>query len=366
MEGVKSASQALKQASGEMRDAEGKLDQGEKEPALDKEKAALEELEKAAKRLKEEERKWRKLLRLPDPRELEKLQAKTREATEKLAAEMNKPGGPDGQPAPGAGGVGKAVPSQRGAEGRLREGKPRSASRDQEKALEELQRAREQLREALRQLREQMRDELLATLEARFAEMLQRQRQISRRTVDIAKRRAAGATGDRAERVLLRELSAGELALSGEAASAADLLREEGSTAILPDIIDGLRDDLKNVSGRLDRGLVATVTQTIQKEIEATLEDLIEAVRQESENSDGQGEGGEMPGDAPLLPASAELKMLLRMQLRINDRTTAIDKQRGKGEADASLTEQARHVSRRQDDLGELTRRMGERLNKED
>ena len=61
-------------------------------------------------------------------------------------------------------------------------------------------------------------------------------------------------------------------------------------------------------------------TQHLQREIEMTLEELIDALRR-LQRQGGGGGGGGGGGEPPLLPTSAELKLLRAAQMRVNRRT---------------------------------------------
>ena len=78
-----------------------------------------------------------------------------------------------------------------------------------------------------------------------------------------------------------------ELELSAEANDAIKLLEEDGRSAAFPMIVEEVRDDLDRVADRLSGSKCATVTQSMQAEIEQTLEDLIGALRKTIEERAG-------------------------------------------------------------------------------
>ena len=105
-------------------------------------------------------------------------------------------------------------------------------------------------------------------------------------------------------------------------------------------------------------------TQSQQKEIELTLEELIEALQQAQKQKEGSGGGGGGGGggDPPLLPGSAELKLLRAAQLRINRRTVAFDTARTPmGELDEVMKQEITNLSQRQAEIGDMTIRILER-----
>src|SRR6185436_10660701 len=87
-----------------------------------------------------------------------------------------------------------------------------------------------------------------------------------------------------------------------------------------------MRDDMDQVASRLDRVEVGLITQGVEEEIIATLEELIDALekaQQDLENQKQQQQQQQQgePGDQPLVDKIAELKMIRSLQLRINTRT---------------------------------------------
>ena len=125
------------------------------------------------------------------------------------------------------------------------------ASDSQDKALADLQKAKEKLEEILRQLREEERAMVLAALEARFRDMLQRQEAINLATLAIHTVPADKRTDRHRNRSV--ELARNEDEISLLAAKALTLLREEGSSVAFPEAVEQIRDDMLTVSRRLER-----------------------------------------------------------------------------------------------------------------
>jgi hypothetical protein len=67
------------------------------------------------------------------------------------------------------------------------------------------------------------------------------------------------------------------------------------------------------------------------------------------------------PEEPPLLPTSAELKLLRSAQLRVNRRTKSFDDVRPAGELDEVLREEVVKISKHQDKVAAMTRAMIER-----
>jgi hypothetical protein len=105
-------------------------------------------------------------------------------------------------------------------------------------------------------------------------------------------------------------------------------------------------------------------TAALQREIETTLEELIEALQQaqQQKEASGGGGGGSGGGQEPLLPNSAELKLLRSAQLRINRRTVALDQARPtNAKLDEALKDETRKIAERQLEIAEMTVRILER-----
>jgi len=125
-------------------------------------------------------------------------------------------------------------------------------------------------------------------------------------------------------------IPAGKLAMDErklviEADKALNLLIEEGSSIAFPETVDQMREDMQQVADRLDEAKVARITQSIEEDIIAALEEMIEALQkaqQELEESENQPPPPpSQPQDMPLVDALAELKMIRALQMRINTRT---------------------------------------------
>ena len=84
----------------------------------------------------------------------------------------------------------------------------------------------------------------------------------------------------------------------------------------------------------------------------------MQQAQQQKQGSGGGGGGGQ----EPLLPNSAELKLLRSAQFRINRRTTALDQSRPKGgPLDDVLKGETRKIAERQLEIAEMTVRILER-----
>jgi hypothetical protein len=366
----------LRQAVENQKAAEKSLQEGKGKAAQQDEQTALQNLERALGELKKEQSR---IASLP-PEAFEKMAKKqddisnqTAKLEEKMQEASSKSGGspPPGQegsqggkPQPGQGKVAQAQKSMKQASGDLRKQDPSDASRQQGKAIKELEEALQEIEERLAQLREETQLEKLARLEGRFREMLTRQQKATLDTAVFEKKRQADGELKRTDRLALGAVAKEEGALAEAAQQALEIILDDGTSVVFPDVVEQVRDDLLAVKQLLDAAKTDAYTNTLQKEIETTLEELIEALQQAQQQKEGSGGGGGGGGggEPPLLPNSAELKLLRAAQLRINRRTAAIETARPKeAPLPENLKTDAETIARRQAEIAEMTIKILER-----
>jgi hypothetical protein len=371
-EAAGSASGSAGAAAQAMGGAESKLQQNKPESSLQDMDKAIDDLSEAKKTLEEMRAEaQRQLLELPFD-EQAKAQENTRIDTDKLAQDMEAASKPEGEeapkPVPGQQNVQQAVPKQKSAAGSLKEYKPDDASQDQQDALDELAEAQEKLDDALAQLRQELKDEVLRSLEERFGAMLAKQKELSARTKAAQRLRESRlvAEGQVPGEVKTRcgEIATGETELAAEANDAIKLLEEEGSTAVFPAATEMIRDDLQLTAARLQEFKSGRTTQMLQRDIEDALSELVDALRKQIEA--GEGQAGQTDGQPPLVPMSAELKLLLAKQKRVNRNTLEYDTQVPE---QMRVTEEARdealQISRKERWVKEMTRKLADAINKQ-
>ncbi|MEO6597396.1 MAG: hypothetical protein ABIP94_21850, partial [Planctomycetota bacterium] len=275
-----------------MGQAEKQLGANKPEPSLKDQDQAIENLKKTVEELEamaEEAR--RELMKLPFDQQAKK-QEQTQHATDTLSKDMEKSeqngDNGEGEPVPGKKRVQQAVPKQRAAAGQLKEYKP--AKQKQQDAKEDLEAAKKELDDALAQLRQQLQDEVLRALEERFTAMLQVQRELSLQTKALDKTRQSvlTASGDLpaalVEKVLL--VATGEGNLEVEASDALKLLEEDGTTAVFPPMVELLKEELNSVATLCRSKETGVPVQDGQREVEDTLELLINALRKTIERKE--------------------------------------------------------------------------------
>ena len=212
----------------------------------------------------------------------------------------------------------------REAQRRLEEAKRKDAVEEQEKAREELEAAKAELEKILRQLREEEIERMLAMLEGRFRKMLEIQIRIYEDTIRLD--RVPAEEKDVRVPIPAGKLATEERKLVVEADKALNLLLEEGSSIAFPETVSQMRDDMQQVSERLDSANVGRLTQNIEEDIIASLEEMIEALQKAQKEMEEQRQDPSQsppmdPQDQPLVDAIAELKMIRALQMRVNTRT---------------------------------------------
>lgn len=374
------AAEAMKQSAQQMGQASEQLESGDPSSAQPQQQSAEEALEKAKAEL---EKAKEQLEDAQSEQEIAEKQQKVAEQTEALSQKMQQKqqggqqqgqqaqqqeGKPSqGSPTPGQESVDRAQQEMRQAQQQLQESSPQKATENQDRAIEELEQAQKELEEAMQQIRKEQREETLRDLEGRFREMLTKQKAIFDATVGFY---GIGVEYfQRADRLEVAEVATNQRKLSEDANSCLHILDEDGTTIVFPRVVGQIAADMMSVADRLNELKVGLLTQTIEEEIIDALTQLLEAVekmQQENEQDDsdgGQSESGE--GDSPLLPESAELKLLRASQFRVNTRTEALDlAQREGSETREELDDVFKSVSHRQKQCAQTAEEMRDLLNK--
>ena len=220
--------------------------------------------------------------------------------------------------------VREAEQKMREAQQQLEKARRKESIEKQREAEEKLKEAIAELEEILRQLREEEVERMLALLEGRFRKMLEMQLKVYEDTIQLGKRplEQRGRDVD----ILAGRLAFDERRIVKEADQCLTLLLEEGSSVAFPEVVEQIRDDMEEVSARLAQTKVDRITQGLEEEIVASLEEMIEALQkaqQEKEDSKSQGKPrpGQQQGVPPLVDAIAELRMIRSLQWRVNQRT---------------------------------------------
>jgi hypothetical protein len=347
-----SAQIGTQEQSGVSESAEG-AEKSTESPAQQAQKQAEEALRRAIARLRDESR------RVADRRSVRGIERSQR-GHERAAGEIedqfrqDEPGREGGgQSQNGQQRMSQARRQMQQAADRLGEENAKDAEQRQEEALQQLQETLNELSDALRQTREQEMEEALGALETRIRAILARQEQLREALVPLHQK----ATLTRADELSLAELSAGQTALAQETRAVRQLLVDEGTTVLMPELVANIVEDMRNAADRL-AGLDASAA-TIQRidDILAALREILGAIEQRREDMQQQKQSGQQQQggnqNPALLPGSAELKLVRAAQLRINTETRALPAE--------APPERYQTLARRQARLIELTRRMNEK-----
>ncbi len=367
--------QPLESAARNQKQAEQDLADGKPVDAKRAEEKALDDLSNALGELKKEERR---IASLPPEafKEMARKQQKTESKTADLSRDMEqapkpsesaegkdgKEGGAGKPGQPGQQSVQRAQKAMQNASDDLNDEEPQGASRQQQKSVEELEKALREIEERLDQLREETREEKLARLEARFREMLARQQIASLVTIDIDEKKVYLNRVRRRDVLGTMRLSSQEREISELGRQAYDLLLEDGTSIVFPEMVQVILDDLERVAQMLESEQTGLITQMVQREIELSLEELMEALKKSRQDSAGSGGGGGGGGgNQPLLRKSAELKMLRSAQLRVNRLTQQFDLIRGSDTLEQGLLGELDNIRVRQADIVEMMMRIMEK-----
>ena len=256
----------------------------------------------------------------------------------------------------------QAVEKMKQAEEELQKADREKATGRQRQAEEKLRAAIDRLERILRQLREEEMQRDLAKLESRLRKMAAMQTEVFGKTKTLAA--TPKAQRDRATDLKAGDLSFREKKITLEADRAMLLLREEGSSVAFPEVVASIRADTTRVADRLAKSRIDAVTQGIESDILAALEEMIAALQKAQRDLEKQRQKGQQgkpgqsgQGEQPLVEALAELKLLRTMERRIKSTT---DRYSGLLESGESLSDEVlpllQDLSQRQNRLYQITR----------
>lgn len=234
------------------------------------------------------------------------------------------PSGKPGEPNPAQERIEQAQKRMQEAQKKLEEAQREDATEKQAEAIKELEQAKAELEEILRQLREEEMSRTLAALEARFRKMLAMQIDVQEGTQRIDK--VPEAERDRDDEIEAGRLSRKEAQIVAEADKALIVLREEGSAVAFPEAVEEMRADMHEVTERLAQAKVGEMTQGLETDIIAALEEMIAALQKAQKEMEDKAKPGDPPPsgegeEQPLVDTLAELRMIRALQMRVNLRT---------------------------------------------
>ncbi|MEM6364792.1 MAG: hypothetical protein AAF745_10220, partial [Planctomycetota bacterium] len=268
-----------------------------------------------------------------------------------------------------------AIERMRQAEQSLDENNRSEATQQQREAEEKLRNAIDQLEKILRQLREEEIERELAKLEARLRRMAKMQSDVLDQTTQLAQTPSSQRT--RATLLKAGDLAFEEQKITLEADRAMLVLKGEGSSVAFPEVISQVRDDTRRVATRLGQAKIDGITQGIQSDVLAALEEMIAALQKaqrDREKKKQQAQQGQPQSsgqrEEPLVESIAELKLIRTMQKRIQGTTKRYgkildsDDSADRAEDPGDVLPLLQDLSLRQDRLYRITRDLVTKRNK--
>jgi hypothetical protein len=238
----------------------------------------------------------------------------------------------------------------------------------QREALKKLEEAKAQLERVLRQLREEELERTLTQLAARFRKMLEWQNAVYEGTLRLD--RVPQAQRDHDDEIEAARLSRQQSQIVHEADKALLLLREDGSSVAFPEAVEQMRDDMQQVVERLTAVKVDAITQGLEQDIIAALEETIAALEkaikdlEKNRTPPGQLPMAGQPTEPQLVDKLAELKMIRSLQMRIYQRTQRYGQMiEGEQAEEAELIEALRELAERQQRVHKATADLGKGRN---
>ena len=362
---IDQAADALTDSAASMAQAADALqDAAANNQPIEKQREALDALTRAAARLAEARKKAEQAA---GQAKLGDAQRMTADATRDLADSMQDaahgtttPGSPNSLAPHESSGqsLNRAEQHMRRAADNLDANESDQAAGAQDKAIDELEQARRDLDNTLQQLRMEEKEEMLRDLQRRFRAMHTEQQAIKDQTVSLD---ASAATSlSRADQLTIADLTVRQQRLADQAQTCRQILADEGTTIVFPYVVTQIAEDMTVAATRLAQEKIGLLTQAVQQEIIDALAQLLQAashMQQEGERQSGKTTGQQL--EPPLLPTSAELKLLRAGQKRINDRTAAIETLRQLGAEPVDALRQALDVvARRQQECAKIARQI--------
>ena len=107
------------------------------------------------------------------------------------------------------------------------------------------------------------------------------------------------------------------------------LLREDATSVAFPEALEQAREDMVTIAKRLSDVNLGLITQGLEEDVVATLEEILSAlqsaIKDLREQKSRQQPSKSQPGEQPLVDQLAELRMIRSLQSRINKRTKQYD-----------------------------------------
>lgn len=211
-----------------------------------------------------------------------------------------------------------------GACKKLGESKPKPASQEQKKAIEQLSHADQETQKLEEQLRKEVESLVRQRVMDQLQDMIVQQKQIREVTTKLQDR---VAQKQKQALAAVRRLSNSEEKIIGLCSESIELCELTRFSLVLPVALGAIREQMEFVSegleqGQADQEIIAD-QQQIEKDLQALLDAMQEASRPVSKNGGGQCKGCQGNRNKLL----AEVKMLRWMQQSVHQRTESLDRQ---------------------------------------
>ena len=344
-------------AETKMGEAAESLEKNQAAEAVEPEKDALAALEKEQEENEEALRRAEEELKEANFAAMQRDQAQNRQLNEGITQLVRDLG------ESGAGALGelmRASGSMSGAEGQLGNQQAEPASEMQQQALDSLKYAKEQLEEEAEKLLEQLRAEVKRRVMEGLTLMLEKQIAVRESTELVGPKAAAGS---RQALTALVGLGKSEGRIVEMANELITLVEETEFGIALPAALLMVRDAMASVQDMLVDGDGSEKVINAERQIEADLQALLEAMKQlpSSKMSNRKAQRGPRDRQRELNRLIAELKMIRLLQVRTNQRTAEVDRTRaGLEKLSTAIKDEIESVADQQDFVREATERLAE------
>jgi len=267
-----------------------------------------------------------------------------------------------------AGKVGEAGQAMRGAAARLGEGEAGAAAGGQREAIDKLREARDKIQEARERLQKEVELTVRKRVMENLEEMLTRQTQVREATEALSEKAAAQ---DAQALLAVRRLAEAEDKIHALCAETIAMATETGFSVTLPPTLEAIRSLMIVVSDDLRLGMADAGVIDRQRNIEAHLKTLIDAMEASNNNADPQNNPFNQPPDVnqkrqELNKLLAEVRMLKILQLAVNQGTVQLEEDRTQRDLSAGqVRARAARLKRQQDAVRQTTLKLDEMAKKQ-
>lgn len=357
---LEAGSELITSAGASMDQAVAQLTAGKVRGGLAPQQQALDSLEKALAEMQAKEKDLEAALTEERFREMQQEQESNRKATDGIS-----------EAAVQLGDAGTAARSDlmqasgnmAGAEASFAGRNSGEAGESQGEALESLKSARAKLAEEAEKLADRLRAEIKKRTVEGLIQMLEGQIAIRQSTERLQPRLAEKARSVVNSVVALSQLEA-KLISIGDGLTA--LVEETEFGIALPAALRSVTEAMADVKDRLAKADASDEVIAMEKQVEADLEELIDAIKQLPSKNSGQGDrqngGNANDRERELNRLIAELKMVRMLQVKVNRETKDVDGSRpedAKALA-AALIQRIETLQGRQEDIHDVTERIAE------